>query len=50
MEYAQFVDLNPEEKINLNYQRYVGYQDTNAELNNLFSINTLNMASKKLTQ
>ena len=50
MEYAQFIDLNPEEKINLNYQRYVGYQDTNSVLNNLFSINTLNTISKKLTQ
>ena len=50
MEYAQFIDVNPEEKINLNYNRYVGYKDTNPTLEKLFSTNTITMISKKLTQ
>jgi len=50
MEYGQFIDVNPEEKINFNYQRYVGFRDTNPVTQNLFSVNTLNMISKKLTQ
>ena len=29
MEYAEFIDSNPEEMLNDNYTRYSGYQDTN---------------------
>ena len=50
MEYGQFIEINPEEKINLNFQRYVGFTDTNPVTQKLFSTNTLDMISKKLTQ
>lgn len=51
MEYAEFIDSNPEEYINDNYTRYVGYQDTNALLQaKYYNINTINTISKKVTQ
>jgi hypothetical protein len=51
MEYAQFIDVDPEHSINDNYSRYVGYQDTNALLQaKYYNINTINTISKKLTE
>jgi hypothetical protein len=51
MEYAEFIDVNPEELINDNFTRYPGYQDTSVALQkNFFNINTVNTISNKLTE
>jgi hypothetical protein len=51
MEYAQFIDVDPEHDINLEYTRHSGYQDTSNEFQRKFyNINTVNTISKKLTE
>lgn len=51
MEYAEFIDINPETIINDNFTRYSGYQDTSIVLQKMFfNINTVNTISSKLTQ
>jgi hypothetical protein len=51
MEYAQFIDVDPEQDINLEYTRHSGYQDTSNEFQRKFyNINTVNTISKKLTE
>ena len=51
MEYAEFIDINPETLINDNYTRHSGYQDTSVLLQkNFYNVNTVNTISKKLTQ
>jgi hypothetical protein len=51
MEYAQFIDVDPEKDINLDYTRYSGYQDTSKEFQKKFyNINTVNTISQKLTE
>ena len=48
MEYAEFIDINPEHKLNDSFTRYSGYQDTSTLLQtNFFNINTVNKISKK---
>ena len=51
MEYAEFIDINPEHTINQSFKRFVGYQQTSENLsNNFFNINVVNTISEKLTQ
>ena len=51
MEYAQFIDINPEEKLNKNFTRYAGYRDTSESYQkNYYNINTVNLISRKLTE
>ena len=51
MEYAQFIDVNPEVKLNLNFTRYAGYQDSNESFQkNYYNINNINLISRKLTE
>lgn len=47
----EFIDVNPEHKINLNYTRHVGYDDTNDVLQNkLYNTSVVSTISRKLTQ
>ncbi len=47
----EFIDVNPEHKLNDNYTRYVGYQDTNNILETKFyNVNVVSTISTKLTQ
>ena len=51
MEYAEFIDINPETLLNDSFTRYSGYQDTSTLLQtNFFNINTVNKISKKITE
>jgi hypothetical protein len=51
MEYAEFISYDPENKINDNYTRYVGYQDTSDQLSlRFFSEQNVKTISDKLTQ
>lgn len=51
MEYAEFIDINPEHVINDSFKRFVGYQQTSDNLSdNFFNINVVNKISKKLTE
>jgi hypothetical protein len=51
MEYAEFIDINPEVLLNDNYTRYVGYKDTNNALQTrFFNVNTIAVISNKVTQ
>jgi hypothetical protein len=51
MEYAQFIDVDPEKDINLDYTRHSGYQDSSSEFQKkYYNINTVNTISKKLTE
>ena len=51
MEFAQFIDVNPEENLNLNYTRHSGYVDSSSAFKTkYYNINNVNTISKKLTQ
>lgn len=50
MEYAQFIDTDIQEITNENFSRYVGYEDNNPVLKQLYSPENINIMSKKITQ
>jgi len=51
MEYAEFIDSNPETILNQNYTRHVGYTDENSLFRtNYYNINNVNRISKTLTE
>jgi hypothetical protein len=51
MEYAEFIEIDPEHEINDSFTRFSGYQETSELLKTkFFNINTINVISKKITQ
>ena len=51
MEYAEFIDSNPEHILNRNYTRHSGYQDTSSLYKTkYYHIDNVTTISKKLTQ